>query len=535
MPWSDQSKHDLESCNVRPMKSFDLGKGLVLGAAAASLLTPRTATAGGIFAGEAGSQAQSRGGAFVAKADDPSALMHNPAGLAKTTHFAIFAGANIVQFWQSFDRDGVYQNYTDAVEPGTPTYQGQEMPEISNSGPPQPIPLLAFAGRWGNLAGAIGLFAPQAYPNRDYPETVTTANGMTAPNPARYDIQKQESLAALPSIALAYRITDKLDIGVRGSWGFSTLKATSRLWALPNTEEDDQKDAVFKLDVKDTFIPAFGAGILFRPTPSLEFGASYSSEVNMAMKGTGTSELKSRSGGKGLPIPVVGPPPDNEALCATGGTMDALKACATILIPQTATVGGRYVWHDGLGREKADIELDVRWENWSAAKEIHVMVDAKLQTAPFSNLNETVLYHGFQDVVSTRVGGAYALDVGSGHDQIVLRGGVGYDTATAPDSWSRLDIDGAARVQIGAGASYQMGAWKFDLGGAGIIEPTRNVTGLDPFDPATESADIDQDDRTNPDPTNPKSFPENQTVHPFNEGKFTSGYVVIATGLTYQF
>jgi long-subunit fatty acid transport protein len=512
------------------MKSFDLGKGLVLGAAAASLLTPRIAVAGGIFAGEAGSQAQSRGGAFVAKADDPSALMHNPAGLMKTEGFAVFAGVNVVDFWQGFDRSGVYQTWPEAPA-GTPSLAGQEMPKIENSGNPQPIPMLVGAGRFGQLAVAIGLIAPQAYPNRDYSDP--TVGGSTLPNPARYDIVKQESLAALPSVAVAYRVLPGLDLGLRASWGFSTLKATSKLWALENHEEDPEKDAVFNLDVKDTFVPAFGAGLLFRPTDSIEIGASYNSEMHLDMKGTGTTVLGSRSGGMGLPVPEVGAPPDAEALCAPGGSPGALKACANILIPMTASLGARHVWRDGLKREKADLELDVRWENWSAAKEIHVTVDAKLISAPFSTLNETVLYHGFQDVISTRLGGSYALDLGK--DRLILRGGVGYDTATAPDSWARLDIDSSARLQIGAGAAYDAGSWRVDLGGAAIIEPDRTVTGPDPFSPPPNAEQPDQADRTHPDPTNPKLFPENQQLHPINEGLFTNGYVVIATGVTFLF
>jgi long-subunit fatty acid transport protein len=237
----------------------------------------------------------------------------------------------------------------------------------------------------------------------------------------------------------------------------------------------------------------------------------------------------------GLPVPEVGAPPDDQALCAPGGAPGALKACADILIPQTATLGARYVWRDGMKREKADLELDVRWENWSAAKEIHVIVDAKLISAPFSTLNETVLYHGFQDVISTRLGGSYALDVGKEGNRIILRGGVGYDTATAPDSWARLDIDGSARLQIGAGAAYDAGSWRVDLGGAGILEPDRTVTGPDPFTPPPNSEQPDQDDRTHPDPTNPKDFPENQQLHPINEGLFTNGYFVVATGVTFLF
>src|SRR5204863_8741242 len=60
------------------------------------------ARAGGLFAGDAGAQAQERAGAFAAKADDPSALMHNPAGLVKAKRYEVYIGANVVGYSQSF-------------------------------------------------------------------------------------------------------------------------------------------------------------------------------------------------------------------------------------------------------------------------------------------------------------------------------------------------------------------------------------------------------------------------------------------------
>ena len=45
-----------------------------------------------------GSAAQPRAGAFVAKADDPSAVHHNPAGLAKQRGTVVQIGFNLVSF-----------------------------------------------------------------------------------------------------------------------------------------------------------------------------------------------------------------------------------------------------------------------------------------------------------------------------------------------------------------------------------------------------------------------------------------------------
>ena len=65
-------------------------------AAAATLAAPALAD-GGYFAGAQGARAAGRSGAFVARADDPTAIMYNPAGLAGITEVAeaqnLLAGA----------------------------------------------------------------------------------------------------------------------------------------------------------------------------------------------------------------------------------------------------------------------------------------------------------------------------------------------------------------------------------------------------------------------------------------------------------
>ena len=510
------------------MKSFDLGKSMVLGAAAASLLAPRLASAGGLYAGDPGSQAQSRAGAFVAKADDPTALMHNPAGLVKARHFDFFLGANLVHFSQTFDREGVYQERAaDGSTPGDPAFAGQEMPEIKNDGPIQPIPFLAAVQRFGNFAIGEGVFAPQGYPNRNYPETVDV-NGMSAPAPQRYDMVKQESIAALPSIAAAYRVTDQLDLGARASWGFGTLNARTYLFGLPNQTEDVGTDAVFDIDVKDNFVPAFGFGVLFRPTGSIELGAAYSSEIVLDMKGSGTPKLGPNVAFGDTPV-IVSPLPDDQVKCDKGGTSESLKACLKLVIPMTATVGARYVLREH-GAERGDIELDVRWENWKAAEDIVVTVDAQVENIQ-RPLEVTILHHGFQDVISTRLGGSYGFPNSLGN--LIVRAGVSYDTAAAPTSWTRPDIDGTERLQFAGGVALETKSWRIDLGGSGIFSAKRTVTGDDPFQPQP-AMPTPQDSRTHPDPSNPQLGPKNQDLHPFNLGTYSSGYIIIATGVTFM-
>src|SRR5262249_2871950 len=94
-------------------------------------LLPAVAHAGGILVGENGRQAMERAGAFVAKADDPSALVANPAGLANIDHMAIYIGLNLLDYNLKFQRQSVPGN----GEPAT-------FPLATSDSGLQPVPLL---------------------------------------------------------------------------------------------------------------------------------------------------------------------------------------------------------------------------------------------------------------------------------------------------------------------------------------------------------------------------------------------------------
>lgn len=506
--------------------------------AAALLAAPQAAHGGGLFAGEAGAQAQARAGAFVAKADDATALMHNPAGLVKARRYEVYLGVNLTSFDQSFQRAGTYPDHVDgAPYDHTHAYEGQAFGRVENEGSVQPIPMIAATQRFGRFALGEGLFAPSAYPNRDYTRYEPAAGNLDAgPAPQRYDVVKQESLMAFPSIAGAYRVLPGLDVGLRVSWGFGGLKAKSYTWGFENTEENVDKDAVFDVDVSDAFLssfadfaPVFGAGVLYRPTDSIEIGFAYSSEVNMQATGTGTADL-----GPQLGIPVgmtfeesyIEPlQPEDRPACQPGkiGTVGALYSCLDLKVPQYATLAGRWILRDGRGAERADVELDVRWEDWSAASDITVVVDGKDKATNFT-LNPAIIRHGFEDVYSVRLGGHYRLDLGAG--ALDLMAGVAYDTAAAPDSWQRLDMDGAARTTFAGGVAWVGRSFRVDVGGALILEGDRDVTQVTLSDTGPVAL------REQPDPVQPLVDPSGQVYDPINNGRFESGYVMGAIGIS---
>ena len=552
---------------------------------AASLLVPTSSWAGGLFLPGSGATSTSRAGAAVASADDGEALSINPAGLAKTEGWTITVSLAFIRYFMEFSRRGSYD-----ATPTMAPYEGTPFPTVENDPAPplgigkfQPIPVIAVVsdlnGAVPNLRVAAGIYAPSGYPFRNmtagykFPRLDDPdANTDAAPPPTRYDILEQESRLLLPSLAASYRILPELDIGARFTAGNVQSKSTVAVWGTPfNVVERPGDDSLFSTEVKDGFIPAFGLGLTYRPTPAIEIGANYSSAIVIKAKGTATSA----KGVNVSPVRVIGPLPDDMTSCDTGGTFEQQKACVNLQLPQTATIGARYKFIGANEQLRGDIELDAQWENWGKRCELRSSTDAENPggfvdpecTAPgqyrvvidsglYVNdtfqepLRKNLVNYGLQDTFSVRLGGSYHLPLGPAIDEnkIILRGGVAYDTAAAKTGWLRASFDGAARLTSTLGAAYRTSRWELTAGGGFVYEgrntnPGASADGSDCNPTAAAGtagcAGTNQDrpveERQGPDPTNPLIEPAFQAESPYNQGSIKSHYVLLTLGFSTWF
>ena len=544
-----------------------------------ALCVPSVVHAGGLFLPGAGAVSSSRAGAGVASADDGEAIALNPAGIAKATGTTITISATMIDYVMQFTRAG---NYDQIAETDT-AYEGNPFPTVHNAPKPplgigavQPVPVIAIISDLGGaipgLHVAAGIFAPNAYPFRDMSNgyVLNQAGDDIAPPPTRYDILKQEAAVILPSVAVAYRINPKLDVGMRFSAGIANLKSTTGLWGMPNNYEEWVKhDAVFTVDAKDNFVPVFALGATFRPMDNLEFGVNFESEASIQAKGTAVSTNGADVTLNGQPISIH-PPDDAGARCAPGGTVEELKACVGLSLPMNAQVGGRYKWLDSSGAEKADLEVDLDWEHWgktcakndsgvqtdlgcTSPNDYRVVVDGVIFVNGMDaslSLKDSTVRHGFQDTYGLRIGGSYHIPLDEKHENsVILRGGVGYDTAAATAGWLRSDIDGAARTTIALGGAYKTKRFRIDAGGGAVLEgsPTNpnllannevcNPTGS-PSNPGCANNGSTQTplgDRKGPDPINPLLGSNQQAESPISQGVFKSHYVMLMLGFTTWF
>jgi long-subunit fatty acid transport protein len=319
-------------------------------------------------------------------------------------------------------------------------------------------------------------------------------------------------------------------------------------------EEDPKKDGVITVDAKDNFVPAFGIGATFRPTPNIELGLNYASELNLHAKGTAVSQLGPSAGVEGVTIIPVD---DSAARCAPGGTQAELKACVDLAVAMNLQIGGRYLFLDEAGRPRGDIEIDLDWEHWgkscsedellagdcTSPSDFRVVVDGKpalqLPDGTFvtaGSLSDSAVKHGLRDTFGVRVGGSYRFPIGARRDdgasnEIVVRGGLGYDTAAAKTGWLRADQDGAARTTIAVGASYRARRFELSLGGGAILESPSNPNvgaGDAPCNPTAAAPGCGVDDRQGPDPINPTMAM--QAENPVNQGDYKSHYLLLMLG-----
>jgi len=542
-----------------------------------SLASP--AVAGGLYLPGSGATSTSRAGAAVASADDGEALSINPAGLAKTEGLTITISTAFIRYFMEFTRRGTYDAPTDF----SPPYAGQPYPTITNDpdlalgvAKFQPIPVIAvvtdLGGRVPNLRLAAGLYAPTGYPFRDMTNGYQFPRGddpnadlTTPPPPSRYDVLTAESRLLLPSIAASYRILPQLDVGARFTAGNLASKSQIAVWGSPNNlDESIRQDTLFTADIKDSFIPAFGLGVTFRPAPAIELAAAYASPFVIKAKGTGVS-VKA----PGVdPSRVVGPVPDDMAVCETGGTFEAQRACINLELPQTATVGARYKFLDRNGELRGDIEANVAWENWGKRCEVgsdgqfvdpectspgqyRIVIDSGLYTnGEFAQpLAKNYNNFGFQDTYSFRLGGSYHLPVGpaAAKSKVILRAGAAYDTSAAKTGWLRAYMDGADRVTTTLGGAYRTRSWEVNLGAGYVYEGTSMNPGASPdgSDCNPTSAGVigcagtgqnrPLDERQGPDPTSPLVEPNFQAENPYNQGTFESSYVMFMLGFSTWF
>src|SRR5258706_13789807 len=115
------------------------------------LLFPSLAWAGGFELPGNGTEALGRGAAFTAKADDPTALDYNIAGLARQRGTRLLLDANILFHTYEFQRSGSYPTETVPSGEMGSSFAGQPFPKVSSQAGAFFAPFLGIPTDFGRL------------------------------------------------------------------------------------------------------------------------------------------------------------------------------------------------------------------------------------------------------------------------------------------------------------------------------------------------------------------------------------------------
>jgi long-chain fatty acid transport protein len=415
------------------LKSRAILSTLLLAAAVAS---PAFAD-GGYYQGALGARAAGRGGAFVARADDVTAVSINPAGLADLEGTVIQVGNQFSYNSYDYTRAPTL-DYGQSPTPTQPTI----FDKVHNGTPWQAaLPFIGVSSRLGlrDWAFALAAFAPPGISREQFPQD----------GGQRYMMVSREAIILDYAASAAWRFHDLFGVGVTLEWitvprlDYSlVINADQAQGAV--SPVSSMYDILAQTTGSDLFTFNAIVGAWFRPAPSLQFGlAGQVIPANIVTHSTLTLTAQDQA--------LLG------GINTTRNGNNASDVTVTLPLPLLVRGGGRYR-HLSAGRELFDVELDVEYETWSRVKAF--TVESTVNGNPlFANPMNVQSEHvpigtitvpkQWNDVLSVKLGGDFNLVP----ERWTLRAGVYYETAAAPSAYANVDFPAGAQLGGALGAS----------------------------------------------------------------------------------
>ena len=372
-------------------------KSTVAGMALASAwLTPHTAQAGGIDLYEIATPDVGLASAgYSARAQDPSTLFKNPAGMS------LLSGTQL-----QFGGQLTYGSVEFSPNANTSTRLGTG--DGGNAIGPLPAVGLFLTSKLGErVSVGVGTFS--------YFGLVEDYNDNWV---GRYYVQDSALLGMSLMPAVSLKVTDWLYIGGGANVMYGYLKdkvAVNNL--LPGVPDGQMK-------FEDHAWGAGGvAGILLQPCEGTRIGATYVSQVNLGF----TTRPSFTGLGPGLAALLASPP-----------SLDL-----GVKVPQTAMVG----FYQRLSPEWA-LMGDVGWQNWEKFGEVQVGVESATPGEPGAVLTTRL---PFKDTWHGALGLQYQLS-----PKWRLSGGAAYDSSAETSANRSVVLPLGQDWRFGIGAEYQL-------------------------------------------------------------------------------
>ncbi len=441
-----------------------MGRKLANLALASGLLTPLAVSANSIETEypDNGARALGRAGAFAARADDPTAIYYNPAGLGRQRGFSLLLSSNVVALDHRFD-----------AADDTVARRERSLGAIEQEHPASFGPMLAGHFDIEGLDDfdfGFGVYGPSSTMLKSFPNQipVNSVGAQTSPDDNIVNwlrpngmLVDAEMFLAYPTVAVAYEVMDGLRLGL-------SLQAVLMSATLTQSIGPPQP-ALTELTFADWFTPTAIIGVHYTPFPWLEIGASV--RPGFEVEARGSAKLTTYEGtgpdGEGPFTPTGGPLRLEDS---NGNPDDGLTF--TYNHPLIARGAVRFV------QPRFDIEIDYIFQQNSRHDAFVVDFDATTAVIPEANFESPVPtvrdVRNYKDTHEVRLGGDYVVLPGI----FMVRGGGAYATGASPDNYTNLDFPSLDRWSLHAGfgiAAERIGL-EFDIGYAYVAMIEREVT-----------------------------------------------------------
>ena len=380
---------------------------IVAGIVFPACLLPTMASAGAFRIFDQSASGTAQGGAFVAQADDPSAIFFNPAGMTQLRGVQTSFGFMFIGGGTSYTSPAGATAHGDfggsiALPPPFNLYMSANLKD------------LGFAAL-GNLSAGIGVVSPFGILYR-YPDDGPFSTAVTRQSLPLIDIKP----------TLAYKLSDQLSIGVGADiytfasfWGSGQSVTKFNSSGGPGLPPPGTR---MEVNGGDT-AAGFNLSLLYTPfrnedgKPLANVGFIYRSQATMHLTGN---------------------------LLANGGLV--ADASTTLVLPQVFT-GGISVWPIRDRHHEWKLELDVDMTGWKSVRntDVHLSNGA---TIPFPQ--------NWRNTYTTMIGTEYkwlgleALPAW----EVALRGGYWHSQTPIPDSSFLPTIPDADQHAVSVGMGF---------------------------------------------------------------------------------
>lgn len=421
-----------------------------------ALLLPQAASAGGYFFSDSGIVALSRGGAWIAGADNQFAQRYNPAGLIRVERPTVNVGvAGVAQnvSLQARDEDGNPADWC-----ADPNNEGETMecPLVTNDAAPFVLPQLGFATPLGqDFSLAFGLHSPSA------PSYAYAQDGAQ-----RYAVKDSSIYQFAFGPSLAWRPHPVITIGVGLNVQMFWVEQTLNITTLGTTNPTN--DVAIQLNAGDFFTPGFDAGLLIEPVEQVTIGLSVLPPSKYQALGSVGIDFSGNALEGALERPYY---QDGRCEMSNPDCTSEDGISLAIQLPLVARAGVAVRPVEGL-----EIETAFVYQQWSTMKDLVVAdVDVTINAlgSPQEVDPEFVIPQALHDTWSLRLGGQYRLN-----DLLELRAGGFYEPSAVDPAHVTVSLVDADKVQLGGGGSLYLNdeALRIDFAGAGVLMSNTSVT-----------------------------------------------------------